>query len=194
MAVERGTDAAIDVWAGTGLPGLLELRDVLAGAQRSDWDVSEREAIDNLSASTIAIAAANPAAFLEVFDQALDENTFVLDGLGAIDDPRATARLARAAGSKDRWVRMEAAIGLGRRQSPVASAALVELLADADSLVRFHALAGLAAVGDEAALRPLRLFAAPTPAEGQMAAHAVASIESRRNLGSDRGGSGDSER
>lgn len=189
-AVERGTDRDLDAWAETGAPGLFLLRDFLAGDTKAEQAESEfgswskdshpRDAIDNISAAVAMIAARHPGEFLEVFaDSAYDTSSFVLTGLGSIDDPVATDRLARATKSSDRWIRMEAAIGLGRRVSPIAVAALVELLADLEYLVRYHALVALATVGDGTALKSLREFEPPTVVERQLAEDAMAMIESR---------------
>jgi HEAT repeat protein len=180
-AVERGTDQDLDQWAATGQVGLRLLRDVLTRRERPRWaNVHPRDAIDNMATAVAAIAEAHPGSFLEVFaDPALDVHNFVLTGLGRIDDPVATKRLAHASKSSDQWARMDAAIGLGRRRSAVAVAAFIELIADPDYLVRYHALKGLAAVGDRSALPPLRGFAAPTAFERELADNAIASIESR---------------
>jgi HEAT repeat protein len=180
-AVERGTARDLDAWAATGLPGLRLLRDLLTGAIDPDFpDVHTRDEIDNLTAAVAAIAAAHPAGFLHVFrDSAFDTYSYVLTGLGHIDDPRATDRLAGAARSKDKWTRMHAAIGLGRLRSSVAVATLVELLTDPDHLVRYHSLVGLAAVGDGTALPALGDFVAATAAERQLADEAISAITSR---------------
>jgi HEAT repeat protein len=181
LAVERGTDHDLNAWAATGLYGLRLLRDVLNGKRKlEEKSVYSRDASDNMTAAVAAIAKAHPADFLDVFaDPAFDKNSFVLVGLGQIDDPRATDRLAGAAKSRDYMIRMDAAIGLGRRRSQPAVVALAGLLGDCEYLVRYHALKGLAKVGDETALTALIEFAAPTEYEKQLAKQAVSAIEAR---------------
>ena len=57
-----GTHAALEEWASTGRPGLLLLREYLAGT----WDpppapgVHARDILDNAAAAAAAIASANP--------------------------------------------------------------------------------------------------------------------------------------
>jgi HEAT repeat protein len=172
----------VAAWAATGRAGLLVLREDLAGRLRPEIGpgVHPRDQIDNLTAAVAAIAAAEPEAFLEVFpDEASDDTSFVLTGLGQIDDPRATARLVRAADSSSDWIRMDAAIGLGRRRSAIASAALVRLLDDRAYLVRYHALRSLASVGDASSLSALRAFAPQAAIERTLADEAIAMIEAR---------------
>jgi HEAT repeat protein len=181
-AYATGSAEALERWAATGRPGLLLLRELLVGS----WDpppapgVHPRDLVDNTSALVAEIAAAEPDAFLEIFE--LDRfraNGLVLTGLGRIDDPRATRRLARVVGSADRWVRMDVAIGLGRRVSSIATATLVRLMGDEDDLVRYHALQSLARIGDPSALAALRQFASPNRKETELAAEAIRSIERR---------------
>jgi HEAT repeat protein len=181
-ALLTGTDAALGAWATTGRPGLLLLREYLVGS----WDqppapgVHERDVLDNTAAAVAAIAAANPDAFLDVFEgDAFDANSFVLDGLGQIDDPRATDRLARATVSRDWGTRMHAAIGLGRRRSPLATGTLVRLLRDDDELVRHHALRSLVRVGDAGVLPLLREVTPRSSREADLIDEAVASIVER---------------
>jgi HEAT repeat protein len=155
--------------------------------------VHPKDVIDGLSAAAAAIAATNPSAFLDVFaDQEFEENGYVLTGLGYIDDPRATERLARATTSETSWTRMDAAIGLGRRRGPAAVEALVGLLHDPDDLVRYHTLRSLGAVGDARALQALTSFDPPSENEQRLASEALRSIENRLNdEGSGRGDAGD---
>jgi HEAT repeat protein len=183
-ALLTGTHAALEAWAATGRPGLLLLREYLAGT----WDqphapgVHERDVLDNTGAAVAAIAAAYPDAFLEVFEgDAYCADSFVLDGLGQIDDPRATERLARAAGSKDWATRMHAAIGLGRRISPLATGTLGRLLRDEDHLVRDHALRSLARIGDDSVLGLLREMTPRSSLEMELVHQAEASIVERAN-------------
>lgn len=180
-AIERGTDEDLRAWAATGHAGLLLLRQELS-AQGSGIGAaaSSRDAIDNMSAAVAAIAAEHPDAFLEVFaDPDLDLDSFVVTGLGQIDDPRATERLVRAARSADASLRMHAAIGLGRRVSPLAVEALTSLLADLEYFVRYHALKSLTKVGDAEALVALHGFAPETAYEGELARAAIDAIEAR---------------
>jgi HEAT repeat protein len=140
-----GSKSSLTSWAATGETGIRLLCEELAGRHRTEPGpgIHERDAIDNLAAATVEIAAAHPDAFLAAFDGTDPDNTFVLDGLGQIDDERATVRLARASGSHDPWQRMHAAIGLRRRESPLAREALGRMLKDRDDLVRHHAAASL---------------------------------------------------
>jgi len=177
-----GTADALERWAATGRPGILLLRELLDGS----WDPPAapgghpRDLVDMTSTLVAEIAAAQPDAFLEIFESdRFRANGLVLTGLGRIDDPRATRRLARVAGSADRWVRMDVAIGLGRRASSVATATLVRLIGDEDDLVRYHALQSLARIGEPAALAALRQFASPNRRETELAAGAIRSIERR---------------
>jgi HEAT repeat protein len=148
--VTQGSDEDMDAWASTGRAGVLILRDALQpGFARLDWEgLHDRDVLDGLATAFTAIAARHPDEFLQVFEgAAFDENTFVLDGLGHIDDARATARLVSASASRDHGVRMHAAIGLGGRPAPEAREALLKLQADPDFLVRHHASQSLAAIG-----------------------------------------------
>ena len=181
-AYALGTNEALERWAATGRPGVLLLREFLDGT----WDpapavgVFGRDLVDNTSALIAAIAETEPEAFLEVFDaDRYRANGPVLVGLGRIDDPRATRRLAGAAGSTDQWVRMDVAIGLGRRESPIASATLAGLLSDREFLVRHHALESLARIGDASALPALRAFDPTSPREAELAEQAIRAIDER---------------
>jgi HEAT repeat protein len=181
-AYASGTVDALERWAATGRPGLILLRELLDGS----WDppaapgTHPRDLVDNTSALVAEIAAAQPDAFLEIFESdRFRANGLILTGLGRIDDPRATRRLARVAGSADRWVRMDVAIGLGRRASSIATATLVRLIGDEDDLVRYHALRSLARIGDPSALATLRRFASPNLRETELAADAIRAIEGR---------------
>jgi HEAT repeat protein len=181
-AYALGTDDALERWATTGRSGVLLLRELLDGT----WDpapavgVFGRDLVDNTSALVAAIAEAEPEAFLEVFEaDRYRVNGLVLVGLGRINDPRATRRLADAAGSSDQWVRMDVAIGLGRRESQIASATLAGLLNDREFLVRHHALESLARIGDASALSALRAFEPTSPREAELVDQAIRSIEER---------------
>ena len=181
-ALLTGTHSALEAWAATGRPGLLLLREYLAGTwdQPSAPGVHERDVLDNTAAAGAAIAAANPDAFLDVFEgDAFAANSLVLDGLGQIDDPRATDRLARATVSRDWGTRMHAAIGLGRRRSPLATGTLARLLRDDDDLVRHHALRSLARVGDAGVLPLLREVTPRSSREAELIDEAAASIVER---------------
>jgi hypothetical protein len=181
-AYALGTHESMVRWAATGPRGVHLLREFLDGT----WDPapgprgSPRDLVDNTSALVAAIAAAQPEAFLEAFGgEQYGSNTLVLAGLGQIDDERATRRLARVAGSADRWVRMGVAMGLGRRPSGIASSVLARLLGDVEFLVRHHALESLARIGDVSALEALRAFKAASPHERDLAERAIRSIEGR---------------
>ena len=181
-AYALGTREALEAWAATGRPGVLLLRDFVDGT----WDpapapgVFGRDLVDNTSALVAAIAETEPEAFLEIFEgEQYRANGSVLVGLGHIDDPRATRRLAGAAGSTDQWVRMDVAMGLGRRESPIASATLAGLLNDREFLVRHHALESLARIGDASALTALRAFEPGSPREAELAEQAIRSILER---------------
>jgi HEAT repeat protein len=161
---------------------LILLRDYLSGS----WDpgptpgVHERDIGDNTAAAVVAIAAAYPVAFLEVFEgDQFDANSFILDGLGQIDDPRATERLVRASTSRDWPVRMHAAIGLGRRESPIASDSLERLLGDLEYLVRYHALKSIARIGDTSMLAALRLMRPDSEHESELIDKTIAAIVDR---------------
>jgi hypothetical protein len=148
--VRRGSEVDIEAWAATGRLGVLMLRDALKpGFASVEWEgLHDRGVLDSLATAFTTIAERHPNDFLEVFsDPAFDENTFVLDGFGQIDDARATARLVAASASPDHGVRMHAAIGLGGRPVPEAGEALLRLQADPDFLVRHHASQSLAALG-----------------------------------------------
>lgn len=179
--IERGSDADVAAWIATGRDGLLVLREELTGSQPRHWrDVHPKDAIDGLSNAAATIAAVHPDAFLEVFaDPQFDENGFVLTGLGLIDDPRATERLAAATKSRSNWTRMDAAIGLGRRMATLAVDALIPLLQDRDYLVRYHTLRSLGAVGDARALQALTAFRAPSDVEANLATVAMRRIGRR---------------
>jgi HEAT repeat protein len=182
-AVEDGSEAALAEWVASGAAGLVVLRAFLDGRMRLPEIGSNLHPvveIDNTSALVAEIAQAHPTAFLEVFaDERFDGDTYVLTGLGHVDDPRATERLARAADSHDMWARMQAAIGLGRRSSPVASAALGRLLEDPEYLVRYHSLKSFARVGGADAIPLLLRYVAHADIERILADEAVAAIESR---------------
>jgi HEAT repeat protein len=182
-AVEEGTEGALAAWVQTGREGLEVLRSVLDGSVRVPdlpAGIHPRDAIDNTAALVAAIAAAHPDAFLEVFaDDGMDADSHVLIGLGQIDDPRATKRLAHAAHDPRTWLRMEAAIGLGRRAAPLATAALTALLEDPEYLVRYHALKSLARIGGAEALPALRRFTSDIPIERTLANDAIEAIERR---------------
>lgn len=182
--IEHGSEADVAAWVATGRDGLLVLRDELTGRQQRQWqDVHPKDAIDGLNEAAATIAAEHPDAFLEVFaDRQFDENGFVLTGLGRIDDPRATERLASATTSRSNWTRMDAAIGLSRRKATLAVDALMPLLQDRDYLVRYHTLRSLGAVGDARALRALKAFRAPSDVEANLANVAMRKIERRLKI------------
>jgi HEAT repeat protein len=181
-AYALGTEEALEQWAATGRPGVLLLREFLDGTWHPApaTGVFSRDLVDNTSALIAEIAAAEPEAFLETFEpERYRDNSLVLLGLGHIDDPRATKRLVRDAGSTGEWVRMQVSIGLGRRASPIATSTLVRLLGDAEYLVRYHALRSLAKVGDASALAALRAHEPDSPHEADLAEQAIRSIEGR---------------
>jgi HEAT repeat protein len=146
-----------------------------------DHSVYPRDVIDNFKSAVATIAAAHPAAFLDVFaDERLDANGLVVVGLGSVDDPRATRRLVAASRSPNNlWVRMDAAIGLGRWPSTDASDALEPLLDDREYLVRYHALRSIASVGGHHALALLREINFDSPFDAGLAAEAIAAITAR---------------
>ena len=147
--IKRGSEPDIEAWVATGRSGVLTLREaVTGGSGRMELEgVHDRDVLDGLATASAAIAERHPDEFLEVFvDPAFDENTFVLTGLGHIDDARATLRLVAASASRNQDARMHAAIGLGRRPAPDARTALKGLLTDPDFLVRHHASRSLAAL------------------------------------------------
>ena len=181
-AYARGTPDTLERWVATGAEGVLLLREFLDGTWEPEPTpgVFSRDLVDNTSALIAEIAAAQPEAFLETFEsERYRDNSLVLTGLGQIDDPRATKRLARVSGSTNEWVRMQVAIGLGRRASSVAIATLVRLLGDAEYLVRYHALRSLATVGDASALAALREHEPDSQHERELAEQAIRSIEER---------------
>jgi len=147
--IKRGSKPDVEAWVATGRSGVLTLREAVTGGsgRMALEGVHDRDVLDGLATASAAIAERQPDEFLEVFeDPAFDENTFVLTGLGHIDDARATTRLVAAAASRNKDLRMHAAIGLGRRPVPDARIALMGLLADPDFLVRHHASRSLAAL------------------------------------------------
>jgi HEAT repeat protein len=172
-AIEDGSIESIERWARSGRPGLLLLRGVLTGAAKIKTSGrSQRDEIDNLAAAVAKIAWTNPMEFLDVFaDPSLDANSFVLTGLGWIDDPRATRRLASAASAETWSARMEVAIGLGQQRSPEATRPLVSLMKDEHYLVRYHALRSIAAkarLGDAEAIAALREYAPQSEVEHKL--------------------------
>jgi len=147
--IRHGSKADIEAWVATGRSGVLTLREaVTGGSERMELEgVHERDVLDGLTTASAAIAEQHPDDFLQVFEGPMfDENTFVLTGLGHIDDARATTRLVAASASRNKDARMDAAIGLGRRSAPEARTALETLVADPDFLVRHHASRSLAAL------------------------------------------------
>jgi HEAT repeat protein len=182
-ALEEGSADALAAWAATGNGGLALLHEILVGMTMTpslDPSVHPRDVIDNFTSAVAAIAAAHPAAFLDVFaDERLDANGLVLVGLGHVDDPRATRRLVAASRSPNLWNRMDAAIGLGRRPSTDASDALEPLLDDREYLVRYHALRSIASVGGHHALALLRSISFDNPIDAELAAKAIAAITAR---------------
>jgi HEAT repeat protein len=183
-ALEDGSAEALAAWAATGQRGLVFLRETLIGRTAmpplDQLSVHPKDALDNLTDAVAEIARAHQAAFLDVFsDERLDADSLVVVGLSEVDDPRATRRLVAAARSADRWVRMDAAIGLGRRQSIDASDALEHLLDDSEYLVRYHALRSIASVGGHHALARLRAIQFDAPVEAALTADAIAAITAR---------------
>jgi len=184
LAAVLGTGSAADLaaWASTGAAGVLVLRDELGRKATTEpaRPTHPRDIIDNLSAAAAAIASAEPEAFLAAFaghEWSLD--SFVLVGLGRIDDDRATARLIDATLSPGESARIHAAIGLSGRRSEIVTTALGRLLHDGQYLVRYHALASLAASGTPAALPELERFEPLTEIERTMRDDAVARISGR---------------
>jgi hypothetical protein len=180
-AVVDGSETDLQAWARTGPRGVLVLRGVLDGTIEPKWSGTHpRDRMDGPS-EAVARLASRDRAFLETFaGNAFANNTFVLTGLGQIDDAEATDRLARAARATDQFVRMRAAIGLRRRTSAVAEAALMGLIADPEFVVRYHALESLAAIGTEMALPALERFVGTSPLESELAERAIAAITRRR--------------
>jgi hypothetical protein len=181
-AYRTGERAALADWASTGRPGLLLLRDFLTEV----WDpgpmkgTHSRDLVDNLSAVVAAIAVAHPTAFLDVFDDdRYRESTYVLTGLGQIDDPHATERILRAVGSRDSFTRMHVAIGLGRRPSLAATETLGRLVSDDEYLVRYHALQSLARIGDASVLPILRRSRPDSSYEVGLVEETISAIEGR---------------
>ena len=177
--IQRGSAGDLAAWAASGRNGLLVLRSELTRSELGRWEgVHPKDAIDSLGEATAAIAAKHPDAFLEVFaDSTFDDNGFVLRGLAAIDDRRATERLLIAARSEDSWRRLDGAIGLGGRNDPAAVDALLRLIDDPEYLVRYHALRGLAAARNPRAVGTLRAWNPHSDLERQMAEYAIAFID-----------------
>jgi HEAT repeats len=178
-ALASGSDADLSAWAATGPPGVVVLREELAGRRRTApaRQTSPRDIIDNLSAATAAIASSEPESFLDAFAGVeWASNTFVLDGFGRIDGECATGRLIEATMSADEWARMHAVIGLAGRRSDAVTIALGRLLDDSQYLVRYHALASLATSGTPAALAHLERFDPPTDIERAMRDEAMRRI------------------
>jgi len=181
-ALATGSDADLAAWASTGPAAVLVLRDELGGKATTEpaRPVHPRVIIDNLSAAAAAIASAEPEAFLAAFaGPEWSSDSFVLVGLGRIDDGRATARLIDATLSPSEFARMDAAIGLAGRPSEAVATALRRLLDDGQYLVRYHALASLATSGTPAALPDLLRFEPSTEIERTMRDDAVARISGR---------------
>ena len=182
-ALASSDEATLARWAATGPDGIDVLRRELSGppsVEPSREGVHPRDVLDNLTAAIAAIAEAEPDAYLTAFaGEEWRSNGLVLVGLGRIDDPEATRRLAAGARAGDVNARIDAAMGLGRRPDPVATAALVRLLDDPDYLVRYHALRSLAAIGDASALVALDRGFWSTPIEADLARAARDAIERR---------------
>jgi HEAT repeat protein len=181
-ALASGSEASLAAWSGAGRAGVGALRDELAGVRPIDTPpgTHPRDMLDNLGQACAVIARAEPAAFLDVFtSDRWSANSFVLTGLGEIDDDRATARLIAAAGDKDWTVRMHVAIGLGSRPSSVGSLALGELLIDEEYPVRYHALRSLERVGLAVALPDLDRLRPLTDVERSMRDQAIVAIQAR---------------
>jgi hypothetical protein len=175
-AVVRGRPSLdLAAWTSTGEAGLALLRDVLTGRVHLELPgVFPRDVQDGLATAVASMAAAHPEAFLTVFAATeFDTNSYVMTGLGYVNDSRAAERLARATRSADQWLRMEAAIGLGRHSSAISVQSLAALLSDPEYLVRYHALRSLAAVGDESAVSALRNFRGESVVERELAQQAL---------------------
>jgi HEAT repeats len=179
--IAGGTASDVAAWTATGEAGVTLLRDVLAGHRHLELPgLHQRAVLDGLATAVAQIANAHPEAFLVVFaDPAFDSDSYVMTGLGYVNDPRATERLARAARSDDQWLRMEAAVGLGRHSSAIAVESLTALLSDREYLVRYHALRGLGAVGDQSAVAALRGFRGESDVEQDLAKQALEAIARR---------------
>jgi HEAT repeat protein len=175
VAVESGGSANLAAFAETGRDGLVVLRaELTRSGSRVRWSSHDRIVIDGLAAASAAIAERWPAAFLDTFaDGRFASDSFVLDGLGRIDDPLATARLCAAATAPGMTTRISVARALRRRASPEAMVTLARLRQDEEWLVRHHALDSLAALGTPEALAMVRAFAPPTAHERERAAHVL---------------------
>lgn len=159
LADDRTYAPAVARLAALGTPALLRLIAILDGTR---WygtppgnDV--RDFAERLEAALAAVAQARPEAFLEEAARpGRLECHAVVAAAGALKDPRAVELLFSAAGAASWSSRWTAIRVLARRRSARAAATLVRALKDRDSLVRMAAAEGLAGLGDERALTPLR--------------------------------------
>lgn len=140
-ALTDGTDEALAAWIASGPESVNRLRSELTGERMvaAPDGMSPRELIDNLQASSHAVASAYPEEFLGAFaDRVWDKNTFVCTGLGAINRPGVTRRLMRLLQSDDQWVRVHTAVALRGHRHRGLRSVLIAALEDPDDLVRYH--------------------------------------------------------
>lgn len=140
-AIAEGTDSAFAEWLATGPECVTRLEEELNGSRKAQVPAHRdpRLFFDNLSGAAFWAAKKYPGEFLRVFaDPQWDDNTFVCCGLGAIHSPEATERLLRLLSHRDKWVRMQAAVGLAGHRHPGLATALAQARSDPDYLVRYH--------------------------------------------------------
>ena len=141
QALVDGTDEAIAGLIATGPGTVHRLLQELTGERRATVPegTADRLLLDNLTWISHEVARAFPDEFLTAFtEDHWDENSFVCSGLGAIQRPEVTERLMRILTSKNKWLRISAAVALRDHRHPDLKAALVAALEDPDYLVRYH--------------------------------------------------------
>ena len=136
-----GTDEAITAWIAGGPEAVQRLQRELTRERRVAVPAgsSDRLVLDNLRWASHEVARAFPDEFLAAFaEDRWDKNPFVCAGFGAIRRPHVTKRLMRILTSRDRWLRIDAAVALRNHRHPDLRQALEVALDDPDHLVRYH--------------------------------------------------------
>ena len=141
-----GDDASLRALASLGPGALVRWVEVYTGrgrpfARPAGITLSGREEVDVLSAMLGELARAYPDAFLDAVEDGrlTDLDTLTVVCLGWIEDPRATALLARASTAGEWLVRYHAVRGLAGRADEGAQAALAHALADPKEIIRTEA-------------------------------------------------------
>jgi hypothetical protein len=141
-----GSSRSLKDLAALGPTALVRLVEAFTGrgpafARPTGIRLAGREEVDVWSAMLGQLARAYPDAFLDaVEDGRLSHpDTLTVVCLGWIDDPRATALLARASTAGDWLVRYHAVRGLAGRADDTAQAALAHALDDPEEMIRSEA-------------------------------------------------------